>query len=130
MSEPQWIEENVVIDIHDAQLAEHGGLGGVRDRGLLQSALQAPVNAWHYVEPVPDLCALAALYGVRLAKNHPFSDGNKRTAAVITELFLRVNRLSITASDEEMYPIIMGIADGSMGEKDFAEWLRLHTSSI
>jgi death-on-curing protein len=124
MREPQWINANVVLDIHEIQLAEHGGLDGVRDSGLLDSALQAPRQAWAYGEPQPDLCTLAAIYGVRLAKNHAFNDGNKRTASVVVETFLLLNGLTLTAADTDFYETMLSVADGRMAEMDFAEWLR------
>ena len=92
-----WIETSVVRAIHDAQLAEHGGLAGVRDEGLLESALARPQNLLAY--GMPDVADCAAAYGFGIARNHPFSDGNKRTAFVCTELFLALNGYGLTAND-------------------------------
>src|SRR5262245_5063012 len=99
MKEPIWILKEVVLKIHDAQLAEHGGAVGVRDNGLLESALQHPQNLYAYGQPT--LFELAAAYAERIAKNHPFVDGNKRTAYVVMALFLRINNYEITAAKVE-----------------------------
>ncbi len=98
MSEPVWIDLDVVLAIHDEQLAEHGGQAGVRDRGLLESALARPRNQFSYGESF--LPRLAASYAFGISRNHPFLDGNKRTSLVVAELFLDLNGLDLTASDE------------------------------
>ena len=119
-----WIAESVAIAIHEEQLAEHGGPIGVRDAGLLQSALNRPRNLAGYGEP--DLAALAAAYGHGIVRNHPFVDGNKRTALVITELFLLLNGAELLASDAECVVTILGLAEGKISESSFAEWIRVH----
>lgn len=122
----RWIAESVAIAIHEEQLAEHGGPIGVRDVGLLQSALDRPRNLAAYGEP--DLAALAAAYGHGLVRNHPFVDGNKRTALVITELFLLLNGAELLASDADCVVTILGLAEGKISESSFAEWIRTHSS--
>lgn len=119
-----WISKPLAFAIHDRQLAEHGGGSGVRDEGLLDSALARPQQLYTYGEPPPDLADLAASLAFGLARNHPFVDGNKRTAAVLCEVFIELNSGTLTASDLELYPQYIGLADGSLTEKDFAEWLR------
>nr|WP_226895050.1 type II toxin-antitoxin system death-on-curing family toxin [Luteolibacter marinus] len=116
--------------MHARQLAEHGGRTGVRDEDLLRSALNRPLDKWDYTEPKPDLCELAAAYAFALAKNHPFFDGNKRTAAVACETFLVRNGLLPTASEEEKYPFYLGLASGEIDESSFANWLRGHTAPL
>lgn len=117
-----WIDDTVVETIHDAQLAEHGGLGGVRDAGMLASALARPKNLATYEEP--DVCRCAAAYGYGLARNHPFVDGNKRTAFVAVELFLELNGFTLAASDTDCVLTMLGVAEGSIDEHRFAAWLR------
>ena len=119
-----WIAESVAIAIHEEQLAEHGGPIGVRGAGLLQSALNRPRNLAGYGEP--DLAALAAAYGHGIVRNHPFVDGNKRTALVITELFLLLNGAELLASDADCVVTILGLAEGKISESSFAEWIRAH----
>lgn len=119
-----WISKPLALAIHDRQLAEHGGGSGVRDEGLLDSALARPQQLYTYGEPPPDLADLAASLAFGVARNHPFVDGNKRTAAVVCEVFIALNSGKLEASDLELYPQYIGLADGSLAEKDFAEWLR------
>jgi death-on-curing protein len=125
MSQWIWIEEAVVWAVHEAQLAEHGGSAGVRDSGLLASALARPLNLAAYGEP--DVAALAAAYGYGIARNHPFIDGNKRTAFVCTELFLMLNGANLTADDANCVATMLSLAAGDLAEADFAAWLRTHT---
>jgi len=117
-----WIDSRAIVAIHDEQLAEHGGGAGVRDTGLLESALARPVNLAMYEKP--DAAALAASYAVGLAKNHPFVDGNKRTAFVALELFLALNGFSLVANDVECVTTMLGVAAGDIGEKALADWIR------
>ena len=124
MDEPVWIPKEVVLALHARQLAEHGGSDGLRDDGLLESALARPQQRWSYGTPAPDLCALAASYAAGLAKNHPFLDGNKRTAHVVYRLFLKRNGLDLTASMEDRYFAIWRLAAGEVDEAWFGEWLR------
>ena len=126
MSHWTWIEKVVVWAVHEAQLAEHGGSAGVRDAGLLASALARPLNLVAYGEP--DAAALAAAYGFGIARNHPFIDGNKRTAFVCTELFLVLNGASLSADDANCVATMLALAAGDLAEADFASWLRNHTA--
>ena len=119
-----WIEKALVLAIHERQLAEHGGQGGVRDEALLESALARPQQLQAYGDPAPDLCDLAAALAYGLARNHPFLDGNKRTAHVAYRTFLALNGADLTATDEEKYVTMMALAEGSLAERDFAAWLR------
>ena len=119
-----WIEKALVLAIHDRQLSEHGGSAGVRDEGLLESALARPQQVHAYGDPVPDLADLAAALAFGLARNHPFVDGNKRTAAVACETFLELNGAILEAEDLELYPVYLALAEGKLSERDFAAWLR------
>lgn len=123
-TEPEWIEVKVVRLFHQRQLAEHGGLSGIRDEGLLLSALARPPQLWCYGNPPPDLCDLASAYAHGLAKNHPFLDGNKRTAAIACELFLNLNGRFFTIGEEIKYPHYLALAAGEHDEASFAVWLR------
>tara|TARA_R110002095_G_scaffold206687_1_gene190939 strand:- start:2121 stop:2510 length:390 start_codon:yes stop_codon:yes gene_type:complete len=118
----KWILESVAHAIHDAQLAEHGGLPGARDITLLQSALGKPQNLENYESP--DIAALAASYGYGISRNHPFNDGNKRTAFVVVELFLMLNGYELTADDGACVLTMLDVASGSMTEEAFASWIR------
>lgn len=121
-----WIERALVLAVHDRQLAEHGGNSGVRDEGLLDSALARPQQLHGYGDPLPDLAALAASLAFGLARNHPFIDGNKRTAATACETFIVLNGGRLVATDAELYPLYLALAEGSLPEADFAAWLRQH----
>lgn len=123
-----WISKTLAMAIHDRQLAEHGGGTGVRDEALLDSALARPQQLFAYGEPPPDLAALAASLAYGLARNHPFVDGNKRTAAVCCETFIRLNDGHLVADDLALYPIYIALAEGSLSEDDFAAWLRKHVT--
>ena len=117
-----WIDPRAISAIHDEQLAEHGGAAGLRDANLLESALARPMNLAAYEEP--DAAALAASYAVGLAKNHPFVDGNKRTAFVALELFLALNGRVLNASDVECVTTMLAVAAGEIDEATLAEWIR------
>lgn len=119
-----WIEKALALAVHDRQLAEHGGIAGVRDERLLDSALGRPQQRHAYGEPPPDLADLAASLAFGLARNHPFMDGNKRTAAVLCETFILLNDAELQADDVELYPIYIALAEGSLTEQEFADWLR------
>ena len=123
MDEPVWISLELATALHHRQLAEHGGAAGVRDTGLLDSALNRPRHLYAYSDPKPSLPALAAAYGFGIARNHAFIDGNKRTAAVVCELFLELNGWSLIADDTEMYPIFLALGAGEIDEEGLAEWL-------
>ena len=117
-----WIEQAVLVAVHDEQLAEHGGPPGVRDAGLLESALARPRQRASYGEP--DVAELAASLGFGIARNHPFVDGNKRRAFVATELFLMLNDYALEATDAECVLTMLDLAAGQMDEASFASWLR------
>ena len=119
-----WIGKTLALAIHDRQLAEHGGIPGVRDEGLLDSALARPEHRYSYGDPPPDLADLAASLAYGLARNHPFMDGNKRTAHVCYRVFLALNDAELKASDEEKYVNMIALAEGSLTEQEFADWLR------
>lgn len=120
-----WISKALALSIHDRQLAEHGGAGGVRDQALLDSALARPQQLYAYGHPPPDLADLAASLAFGLARNHPFVDGNKRTAHVCYRVFIALNGGQFVAASEEKYVAMLGLAEGSMDEPAFADWLRL-----
>ena len=119
-----WLREDVLLAAHAEQLSEHGGLAGIRDPGGLASAIARPENLAHYGEP--DVSDLAAAYAFGLARNHPFIDGNKRTAFVAVELFLVLNGHELMASDADCVITMLGLAAGDMSEAAYAEWLRSH----
>ena len=119
-----WIDARAIVAIHDEQLAEHGGAAGTRDEGLLASALSRPINLAAYEKP--DVAALAASYAVELAKNHPFVDGNKRTAFVALELFLALNGFELNANDVDCVLTMLAVASGEMDEPMLADWIRHH----
>lgn len=117
-----WIGAPVIQAIHEEQLAEHGGSAGLRDHGLLESALARPQNLAAYGEP--DIAACAAAYGYGLSRNHPYIDGNKRTAFVAVELFLFLNAHVLEAADADCVFTMLKVAEGSMSEEKFAAWIR------
>ena len=121
-----WIDPSVIHAVHDEQLGEHGGASGLRDAGLLESALARPLQLAAYGEA--DAAALAAAYGFGLAKNHPFIDGNKRTAFVAVELFLTLNGWSLRASDADCVMAMLRLAGGELTEAQFADWVRTNSS--
>ena len=121
-----WIDPSVIHAVHEEQLAEHGGATGLRDAGLLESALARPLQLAAYGEP--DAAALAAAYGFGLAKNHPFVDGNKRTAFVAVELFLALNGWSLTANDVDCVLAMLRLAGGEASEAEFADWVRANSA--
>jgi len=128
MREPVWLREDVVLAIHRRQLAEHGGGEGVRDLGLLDSALARPKNLVAYSDSQdgPDLATLAASYAWGLARNHPFVDGNKRTAYVVCRTFILLNGRDLEASPEEKYLTFLRLAEGRISEEELASWIRDH----
>jgi death-on-curing protein len=121
-----WIERSLALAIHDRQLAEHGGQPGVRDPGLLDSALARPQQLHAYGDPPADLADLAASLAFGIARNHPFLDGNKRTAHVCYRVFLALNHTTLEASGEDKYVNMLALAEGRLSEADFAAWLRRH----
>ena len=128
MTEPVWIELAVVLAIHDEQLAEHGGQSGVRDRGLLESALAKPRNQFSYGES--SLTRLAASYAFGISRNHPFLDGNKRTSLVVAELFLMLNGLELVASDAECITTFLALAAGELTEDELANWIAENSAPV
>lgn len=126
IDEPRWIQNEVAAAIHRRQLAEHGGMEGVADRGLLESALARPRHLFVYSDPKPDLAALAGAYAFGICKNHAFNDGNKRTALVVCRTFLLLNGMNIRAPKEELYKTFLSLADGTIGEEELVAWIREH----
>jgi death-on-curing protein len=121
---PRWLGIDLVLDFHAEQLALFGGPEGVRDLGLLESALTRPINKFGYGES--DLAALAAAYGFGIAKNHPFIDGNKRTALASMIVFLGLNKIDIESSPQELTAVVLSLAAGEISEEVLAHWLRDH----
>ena len=117
-----WIDKRVLLVLHDESLAEHGGASGMRDEGLLDSALARPLNLVSYEKP--DVAALAACYAVGLAKNHPFVDGNKRAGFLAMGLFLFLNGRRLTATQAEATVTMLAVASGEIDETAFADWIR------
>lgn len=124
--EPTWVRPEVVLAIHQRQIAEHGGDAGVRDPGLLESALARPRNLLAHGESDPDLASLAAAYAFGIARNHPFVDGNKRTALVVCRTFLAINGLDLTAAPQDKYVTFLGLAEGVLSEDQLTAWIRSH----
>ena len=121
-----WVAESVVYAIHESQLGEHGGIAGIRDEGLLSSALARPQNLAAYGKDA-DAASLAAANAFGIARNHPFLDGNKRTAFVVLELFLNLNGWILDADDAACIAIMFSLAAGELSEKALAAWLRENT---
>lgn len=121
-TEPKWLGADAVLIMHEEQLAEHGGASGIRDFGLLESALARPRNAWSYGQG--DLVALGALYAAGIMRNHPFVDGNKRTGFLAAYSFLYVNGLEIVASEAEVIVQCLALAADEIDFAEFAAWLR------
>ena len=119
-----WIATEVALAAHAEQLAEHGGGDGIRDAGMLDSAMARPQNLVQYGDP--DAAALAAAYAFGIARNHPFMDGNKRTAAVVSETFLMLNGYALGATDAELVVAFVALAAGELGEDELADWFRQH----
>ena len=124
MNEPEWLDLAIVLDFHAEQLSLFGGAEGIRDLGLLESALARPVNKFAYGER--DLAALAAAYGFDIARNHAFVDGNKRTALASIIVFLGLNGVDLDAPQGASTAIILGLAAGEIAEEDLARWISDH----
>lgn len=122
--EPQWLDAQTALAIHDRQLAEHGGGIGARDAGLLESALARPINAWSC--GAGDPAALAAAYAFGVARNHPFVDGNKRTAWVLGRLFLALNGHELSFKPAGAIAAMPALASGELSEAEMADWFRGH----
>jgi death-on-curing protein len=125
VSDWRWIDRRALLLLHDESIAEHGGAAGIRDEGLLESALARPLNLVAYGDP--DWAELAASYGVGLAKNHPFVDGNKRAAFLAVGLFLALNGHRLVATQADATLTMLSVAAGSLDETGFAAWLRTHS---
>ena len=123
-----WISKTALLLLHGESLSTHGGSAGLRDEGLLDSALARPLNLVAYAQPEqpPDIAALAAGYTAGIAQNHPFVDGNKRAAFLATGLFLYLNGYRLNVSQAEATVMVLGLAAGEVSEGDFAAWLRAH----
>jgi death-on-curing protein len=130
MSEILWIDKHETLTIHAQQIAEHGGSDGVRDEGLLESALARPQNLLAYSDDAPSLARLAAAYAFGIARNHPFVDGNKRTALVVSLTFLLANGLKVTAPRDDRYFIFYDLAAGKLSEDELAKWLEANTEPV
>lgn len=128
MKEPQWLSKTFMLAVHDRLLAEHGGASGLRDEGLLESALARPQHLFSYDEPT--LFDLAASYAYGLAKNHPFVDGNKRSAFVAAITFLEVNDRELTASEVDATQTMLDLASGSLSEAQYASWLKANCRKL
>jgi death on curing protein len=119
-----WLLEEAAIAIHQRQISEHGGSEGLRDEGLLASALARPQNVLAYAQPPPDLAVLAAAYAYGIARNRPFVDGNKRTALVAARTFLLLNGVNLEANQDEKYLTFLQLAQGTLTEEQLADWIR------
>jgi death-on-curing protein len=124
----RWIRLGEATAIHAEQIAEHGGLEGIRDQGLLESALARPENLSAYGKP--DVCDLAAAYAYGLARNHPFADGNKRTAFVVSATFLILNGRDLTATEVNVVETVLKLAAGALPEAELADWFRANSREI
>jgi death-on-curing protein len=123
--EPRWISKEALLLLHAESLAEHGGLEGLRDEGLLDSALARPQNLYVYDESA-DLAQFAASYGVGVARNHPFADGNKRAAFLLVGLFLGLNGKQLVADQVDAINVMLAVASGELAEAEFAAWIKKH----
>ena len=130
MGEILWIDKDETLTIHAQQLADHGGSDGVRDEGLLESALARPQNLLAYSDETPSLARLAAAYAFGIARNHPFVDGNKRTALVVSLTFLLVNGFKMTAPRDDRYFIFYDLAAGNLSEDELAKWLEANIEPV
>ena len=124
MAKIVWLLEETVTAIHHRQIAEHGGSEGLRDEGSLSSALARPQNLLSYGEPRPDLASLATAYAYGIARNHPFIDGNKRTALVVARTFLLLNGVDVDATQDEKVLAFLNLAEGAISEEELADWIR------
>jgi death-on-curing protein len=129
MQEPIWMDKPEVLIAHSMQLAEHGGSDGIRDETLLDSALAKPRNQFAYADSI-SLPRLAASYAFGIARNHAFIDGNKRTALVVSEGFLRVNGMKVVSTPEEKYFTFVNLAEGSLTEEELTTWFTEHAVAL
>jgi death on curing protein len=121
MKQPAWITREECLAIHEMMLAQHGGLAGIRDEGLLESALAKPQNSFAYVQA--SFCEMAASYAAGIIRNHPFLDGNKRTGFMAAAVFLEVNGYTLRASEESVVESTVALAEGKLNEAGYAAWL-------
>ena len=128
-TEPKWLNKKVAEAIHLDQIKQHGGSLGIRDVGLLESALDKPKNTRHY-KPNSTLFEIASSLGVGIAKNHPFIDGNKRTSFLLMYVFLATNGFTIETSENEVVKVMLGVAEGSLKETELAIWLEKNSIPI
>jgi death-on-curing protein len=128
MNEPVWVRQDVVLNMHDEALMLHGGLEGVRDLGLLESALARPKNLFVYSEQPPSLARLAASYAKGIVANHPFVDGNERTAFTISVTFLKLYSLNLTATKEDRVLTFWNLAAGVISEEQLTLWFEANTA--
>jgi death-on-curing protein len=127
-AEPVWLDSRIAYAVHDRQLAEHGGGVGVRDAGALESALARPINRWNYGEG--ELIALAAAYAFGIARDHPFVDGNKRTAWIMARLFLMANAVEIAFDKIDATNTVIALAAGELSEDELADWFRQRVVAV
>ena len=130
MKQTIWIELSEALVMHDHALTEHGGREGMRDKGMLESALARPMNLQAYSKKGVSLAQLAAAYAFGIARNHPFVDGNKRTALVVSFTFMELNGLKVEAPPENTYLTFLDLAEGKLNEQDLADWLQRHAVPI
>jgi len=128
MREPHWLTEDIVLALHAELIARHGGLGGVRDPGLLDSALARPHNLLAY--DAPSLFELAAAYAFAIIRNHPFIDGNKRVALAVADVFLQLNGQELTAPEVEAVSMFRGLAAGEFDEATLARWIEANAAAV
>lgn len=128
MSQPFWISKVAILAIHGRLLAEHGGASGLRDESLLESALAAPMN--HFEYDTADVFVLASTYAHALTSNHPFVDGNKRTAFAAAGIFLELNGYRLTASEPDAVLAVLGLSRGEMKAEEFCKWLRISSIAL
>ena len=129
MAEIVWLLHETIIAIHHRQIAEHGGNEGLRDEGSLSSALARPPNLLAYGEPPPDLASLAAAYAYGIASDHPFVDGNRRTALVAARTFLILNGVDLDATQDDKFLTFLNLAEGAISEEELADWIRKRIQS-
>ena len=129
-AEPLWFLDRFILPLHERMIREFGGVQGLRDVNLLESALRRPINKWNYQKPEPDLAELAAAYIWGIVRNHPFVDGNKRTAYVVFRSFLMMNGWDLSATQDEKYDMSHGIAAGTYSEIEVSEWIRFFMVKI
>ena len=127
MKEPVWLNREDALAIHEMMLSQHGGLGGVRDAGLLESALCRPQHLFAYGSPT--LAAMAASYGAGIVRNHPFIDGNKRTGFMLAATFLELNGIAFTATEESVIEMTLALAAGKIKQPAYAAWVSKNSSA-